>query len=367
MAAFLLIWAFVLACFASAQPAPPPAGWRYWIDPDCVTHDADFESYPLEVFYLARSAYKRLKDPADTDFKRIFWVLFKTKFDDATLYDYPTDYTAVYGPKKGTAYDIALDALNHLATQWSNTTNRAEATVRIHCDNQERFQSYNGLNNDVVWDTLDQRTIYSPGGIPACQRINGLVAQVTRGAPHEFGDKPWCTMDFCNAIWTTLEKLDGIINNGQSPAYRPRRLDKVQHLTAKQENVDFRVVSMQGIGYAIYPAYVLMHEMFHTPPYFMMDYFDVMPNSATGGWEYALRLTTAQALTCAETYEYPHGGFTFDRRWEQQPDDLKWTATQIPDPQMTNGVYYNPIVFGALHSYGDITGEKNRRDYEWNP
>ncbi|KAK4203725.1 hypothetical protein QBC40DRAFT_17218 [Triangularia verruculosa] len=389
MAALLAIWLSVLAFVASAQN--PPQGFLYWISPSCTARDPDFWVYPQEVFYQARSAAARLADPADTDFKRVFHAIFKTTWDDATLYNYPEYYRRIWGDRQGTAFEIVSATLTHLSTAWKNTTNRDEASFRIFCDDQARLQPSNPYDPDLMWDPVDQTYITVEQGKPFCQSkdyLYGLTTPLwTRPADPSLAF-PFATVDICATnMWKQLDIFDNTLNIGKKPAYQPRRLDKVQLTKQAWQNVDLRDLDLDGLSMYVFPVYTLLHEWLHAPPYWFEDWYprddpgNLPVNFPTAAWEYVVKLTTEWAVINPEAYTYlgimaaladswpmllgPEalkGGFTFDRYWDTLPEDEKWEM-EIPAPTIPGGVYYNRVVLGHFFAYPDITGQRNLRKY----
>lgn len=61
--------------------------WLYWIDPSCDDiSKGDFEACLFEAQHWAKRAYERLTSETDTDFARVFHILFKVPITDNFRY-----------------------------------------------------------------------------------------------------------------------------------------------------------------------------------------------------------------------------------------------------------------------------------------
>jgi hypothetical protein len=68
----------------------------YWIDASCFQKNAKFLDRTKEALTMARRASERMVSSTDADFHSVFWLIFKTRINDATQYYFNERYRQYY-------------------------------------------------------------------------------------------------------------------------------------------------------------------------------------------------------------------------------------------------------------------------------
>ncbi|KAK4199652.1 hypothetical protein QBC40DRAFT_254846 [Triangularia verruculosa] len=335
---------------------PYNGGFTYWIDQSCYDKAPDFDLFMNEVFYEARSASNRLRDPSDIDFATVFWATFKVPVQDTTRWDLGYEARRLWGRGEDysrTAYETVVQGMECLAHDWTRTRDIRRANVQLWCDNGDRYRKHGARSWDPVnqvW--IDTRHVTAPAS-HACQDYNDGNQVNAETNPHftRRPDRPAWFYDItlCDGMWEELRNIDDIL-----------------HASGNNDLTRFGM----GIGKIewFFPHLTIMHEFFHVLPWAFMD--PQGPGLGAGrlnGWAHAMATTTEQALSDPEPYtmlalwaalaDLPpaaeegarsRGGYTIARDWSLFPDTLKWRDG-------------NPGVDGRMVAYRDITGVRALR------
>ncbi|KAM7197075.1 hypothetical protein V8F33_005734 [Rhypophila sp. PSN 637] len=287
----------------------------YFIDPSCDNVGGkgyEFEDYFLEAQGRARLAINRLQSDTDTDFARVFNIIYKTPKTDTAKYPMPLFYAHQHNLDEAerldlgekTIYEHMMAALNDFASGWERTRDRQKADVRIYNDDGSRYQYL--PEEDKTVDTLNH--------IWMDHRFENPTRAVIQLLPHkwkrmlEYNEKPSLTQ-----LQRGIEILamDGW----------PRELH----------------ANEWGNGLV---THTVAHEFMHTQAYGFDDgsnkNVDPRVRVFHGGWGHVMgeiKVTVwhdAEAFACLlmaagfaelKPYGKTKGGFTIDRSWDQIPGD----------------------------------------------
>ncbi|KAK4185705.1 hypothetical protein QBC35DRAFT_454010 [Podospora australis] len=330
-------------------------------------------SYMADVFYLAKTAAARLKDPSDTDFAAVFWLIFKTKVDDSKRYPLPDYIEEAWGSSSPrTASTIVREALESLANDWQLVPQYTRAHVRIVCDNGARY--IQGTGNDEGW-------MYDPYNREWSQHFSETLDHVCKDPGGRYGastttyrtdpdpndpTKPlwFSVIDLCDVMWNKLKMMPTLA--GQP---LPNTLDGL----FARCNYDLSGMDFPSV-YRFFPAVTILHEWLHAIPY---EYEDTPTGQIKSGFEHSLKVPLPNVLFDPEPYAVlclwaaladlepcvdknpgSTGGYTINRSWRELADEDKWKDTIPPNAE---GETKNPGWSGILVPYKDITGTKMSR------
>ncbi|KAK3329835.1 hypothetical protein B0H66DRAFT_610947 [Apodospora peruviana] len=295
----------------------------YFIDPSCDEAVAgSFESYIHEARYLAKRAAERLQNPKDTDFARVFNVIFKTpKTDTAkylggpSLWQHMREFSEDWEPK--TVYEQTLFVLIDFATSWTRTNDREAAHVRIYADHGARWEinaadstdGYDPVNHLILtgdFDNLIQGQAFTCWMKP---KDDTLMS-------NENSERT--TIDLCSSI------LDGLIDQEASApmSLQDFTAGRNQQWVAKQGGK----INIGDLGEHLLTR-IIFHEFMHCAEYGLDDApADADSERLTSGWAYCMSLKKKTASASAESMAYlalwagmAEGGYTMDRRWDAVP------------------------------------------------
>ncbi|KAK0702521.1 hypothetical protein B0T21DRAFT_416918 [Apiosordaria backusii] len=361
-----------LLCFAGLGlclgPYNPPSMYHYWIHESCYQKQPDFNVFMDEVFYEARSAANRLRDPTDVDFATVFWATFKVTVQDQSLHDVGYEARRLWGGDYSrTAYDTVVQAMECLAYDWDRTLDITQANVQIWCDNGDRYQKHGPRS----WDPVNSVWIDSPGDwAHSCQDFDGGNQVYAETNPHftRRADRPAWFYDItiCDGVWEDLRNIDDLFGNTVP------RTPGLLHASAHNDLTSFG----RGIGNIewFFPHLTIMHEFFHVLPWAFMDPQGPGLEQRVDGWSHTIATTTDQALSDPEAYtmlglwaalaDLPptagegaasRGGYTISREWSLLQDTEKF---QNPLAGLNRP---NLGVEGIMVAYRDITGVRSLR------
>jgi hypothetical protein len=350
----------------------------YWIDQFCdEAAGGNFEKiHVLEARRWAKRTYERLSSDTDTDFARIFNLIFKTPKTDATLYPRPKYWQQTHGnniDEWRTSYQHVFHVLYDFAHNWARTDNRQEAVVRIYAGPRglSRWQAFPAGGDG------NGHTHFDPINCLVTTRshrynedtIQAFVSKFSTPTPIDAHGHPLrCTIDIAPKVWavpspnqvknphdpisvTSLSSLDpALLLPGNNPKNEPVTIG---HLA---NNLVTRV---------------LLHEFMHVHGY-LLDDLHVYPGrevNGTSGWPFCMRRFKGEAAVCAEPVAMlglwaaladmrpagkAWGGFTVDRAWDTIPggrdDDgmvMKWNPSWVGAGRSA--------LKGELRFYEDIT------------
>ncbi|KAM7199262.1 hypothetical protein V8F33_004510 [Rhypophila sp. PSN 637] len=299
---------------------------KYWIDESCHgIGEQDFDVYIREARYLAGRAAARLQRASDTDFARVFNVIYKTPKTDNDRFPPPYLYQLMHGFGHEQDWRNVLDqtraVLVDFSTNWRRTNRRQEADVRIYSDAGERWlptsdpeaQFYDPINHIYLTGELEE--LYEGQAFTSYRAREGVPGET----PHRV------TIDLCEMGWEGLE------------TNAPISLGELHSVISSQ---DLTQINIGDIGEHLITR-LIFHEFMHCSAYGRDD----APGDNEGhtsGWEYCMRLTKSQACAGAESIAYlalaaglaemrpqnkTTGGFTIDRTWDAIPG-----SHDLPDP-----------------------------------
>ncbi|KAK4210531.1 hypothetical protein QBC37DRAFT_292265 [Rhypophila decipiens] len=297
----------------------------YWIDPSCDgINKTDFDVYVREARALALRASQRLASPTDTDFARVFNLIYKTPKAATAKYPAPENWYNINGlynlhpnvRAKKTVFKHVMDILTDFATDWEKTDVREKAHVRIYNDCGLRLKYYK-----------DAKLSYDP--------VND-ISMVT--------DSEILPKNLYTAC--TLKNLPPLLaGNTTTPALR-MQVNKVS---------------------AFMITRLIAHEFMHTHPYGLTDGSAAGTGRYTAGWRHIMSETkddvwpNAEAIAllifaagAADTRPQgkTKGGYTVARSWDSIPGssdpdktNLKWDSTYP----------FNSAAGGEFVFYDDLT------------
>lgn len=338
----------------------------YWIDGSCHGYfgigAADFDVYVQEAMRLARLTVARLNSPTDTDFARVWNVIFKAPKEDQTKFPPSNDWYSTHRCQKDeekdnkTALEHVKSYLEDFGHNWVRTSNRDEANVRIYSGPLSRFKV--DPERPDEWVDSDNLVV-----LPSDWAVNGvLVPPPTYGAfmSDSYADKNVATMTICDLSWEGV--MDQI----------PQTFDPTTFVIS----AEYKELCIMDIEQGFLPR-VILHEFMHYSQYACEDH----DGEVGSGWEHAIELKRCHAYQEADaiaTLGYmagmadvlqvgkTTGGWTLDRRW----DDIPATATLKSDEKPASADKWNPkyiglgmfglpkenlVVNGKLLFYDDIT------------
>lgn len=295
-----------------------PGRKLYYIHNSCPE---GFDLYVQEAMLMARRAYEKLSNPADTDFARVFNVIFKTPITDMDRFPAPYLFQLQNGFQSErhwrTTIQHVRSTLRDFGYSWRRTRNRGEADVRIYCDNGRRFVQANGPSGRRWFDQENQLL------------LTGDLREVSQGQAFTSYEKPppsrnnrgenphRVTIDICNEAWE-----GGRIGVPMS----------LSDLFESIQNGSASVLNIADIGDTLMTR-ILFHEFMHCCAYGRDDAPDDN-DGFTSGWEYCMRLSKSQACAGAESITFlaliatlsdrrprgaRYGGYTIDRGWDNIP------------------------------------------------
>ncbi|AEO66217.1 uncharacterized protein THITE_2128311 [Thermothielavioides terrestris NRRL 8126] len=276
----------------------------YWIDQSC--HDAagsNFDEYVIEARRWARRAYERLRNPKDTDFARVFNLIFKTPTTDKTPCSKSFRWQQAHGLQPESewksSYENVMSVLHDFAFNWARTSHREKADVRI----------YSAPGGFSRWKPdLEHKHLYDP--------INHVWY-------HNGAD-----------VFHTCQAFVSNKRPARLPAGMVLSLDRLDPALVKRMTTGDSKGKLAAVG--LFSPWLLsrllFHEFMHASCYMLDDH--LTDPEGTSGWAYCMRRKKGRAASCAESLAMlglwaaladlrpagePKGGFSVDRRWDQIP------------------------------------------------
>ncbi|ROW07463.1 hypothetical protein VPNG_07078 [Cytospora leucostoma] len=368
---------------------PNPVRLRYYyIDPsanqkarEATRGQKDFGYFFKRAQHWARRAVARLDDPTDTDFARVFNVIFKTPKNDVTPFSDLGEWQHRYGRWRD-CYWLCTEGhvrsvLKDFSEMWAETWDRAAADVRFHSGDRGRLQHvgnwtyYDSTNRLQFSDVngykfLDEEQTISyrhseTAGI--LERMSNINPQIL--ASHQGENPEKYVIDIGTDAWRGLARID------------------LDDFLGKEADFD----SMDNILDDIISTSMtklILHESLKAPPYLLKD-----ANASNAGWSSVMQFKMGEAHHNAESLAVlalwavladtvPQalgvGGFTLDRTWDSIPGSrydiiqipevdhqrqLKWQREYQLEPQWNASPWYSNLAReGAIIQYRDITGRR---------
>ncbi|KAK4044404.1 hypothetical protein C8A01DRAFT_31458 [Parachaetomium inaequale] len=361
----------------SCDPPSPAPLKLYWIDPSCdEAAGGDFETlHVLEARHWAKRAYERLCSDTDTDFARVFNLIFKTPKTDTKFFPRPDNWQEVHGDHLDqwqTSSQHVLAVLYDFAHNWARTDNRQEADVRIYAgarglsrwqpllagldgSGNTHFDPINCLvASGVDRDNLQAFTAYFSTPTPVDENEHPLRGTI------DLGPGAWAVPEPPQISVTSLSTLD--------PA-----------LLLSENNQDGAPVTITHLSRSLVTR-LLLHEFMHVHGYLLDDSHDYDNEDGTAGWWFCMRRWKGEAAVCAEPVAMlglwaaladmrpagmARGGFTVERGWDEIPggwedvhpdgrddDEAEEEGMKWDEDWMDGG---NSALKGELRFYEDIT------------
>ncbi|KAM7193891.1 hypothetical protein V8F33_007577 [Rhypophila sp. PSN 637] len=314
----------------------------YWIDPSCdekYGKNIKFDTYIVEARALARRALERLQSPTDTDFARVFNILFKTP-KTATQKKYPlSELWHVMRGKSGlpdeqkTKVSIpehVMATLADFADDWELTDDRKKAHVRVYADNGARMCV--DAATGEMHDPINHIKLCND---PTDYILKGVSAQVIFNIPAD---------------------------QGPDKEENPERATEKRDMPGEPWKLEYG-----DIFFLV--TYVVALEFMHAIAYGFSDgsrtHNEAMGDTA--GWEYIMSekkeicwhnadamslLMMAAGFADMRPYEETKGGYTIHRDWDKIPGSN--------DPDVTNEKWdvdypLNDSAKGRFVRYSDMT------------
>ena len=374
---------------------------KYWIDQSC--HQAcggDFDVYVQEAFRLARLAATRLDSPQNTDFHRVFNVLFKTPTNATEKYPRSEHWLKNHDLPKDpfpptTIFERVKHNLANLGSVWEKTDVQAKANICLYADQLARFKysDYWGTWDDPVNGVALAPSWFNDGkGNPPpntyaihTKRRGELTQSTIDFFPPSFQglSSPWHAAPL-DARLTIPDMDDGeaweladSTDSESADSIDSEFVDIADSESEPEDDDNWEPVNMY-LDKCL--PRTIIHEFLHSIWYSCED-----TGKLQGGdsWRYSMNLTKAQAFRDSE----PHallcvmagladvkrpgknvGGFTVSRDWDKQSgsNDLgthhpmsgtggeKWMP-YIPETPGSPRRKQNPAYKGIIVYYKDIT------------
>ncbi|KAK3373000.1 hypothetical protein B0T24DRAFT_649126 [Lasiosphaeria ovina] len=305
----------------------------YWIDASCdQAAGGNFNKYIDEARHWAGRAAAKMRRPSDTDFARVFNVLFKTPVSDNVPFPPPMLFQRMndFVPEN---HWKSLPAqvhrvLSDFANNWQRTTQRREADVRIYSDFGKRWRQLpSGEHIDPINHVLnlcsDEEDENGDSEWSELWAGDAFVSHELPGGLPIPGEKhKRVVIDICRSAWTRQAQL--------TPGRPLRSLQEL--VSVFGPNVE--KMNIDRIGQTLIPR-LIFHEMMHSVCYGLNDHDT--DGMGTAGWQYCMKLKKGAGATGAESLAYfglwaaladarpagqPRGGFTMHRSWDKIPGDV---------------------------------------------
>ncbi|KAI3398368.1 hypothetical protein diail_9460 [Diaporthe ilicicola] len=366
----------------------------YFIDATCdisarnaTRGNKSFDFFVRAAQRWAGRAAERLQDNNDTDFARVFNVIFKTRKGDRTPLPCPQRWQDRFGFQDERDWvpttEHVVKVLSDFGNKWRRTDKRKEANLRFFSDNRRRWlnggrdpvsqqdRRYDPVNH--VWymgdvDLLNDGQAVGFDGIPGSEHFPHFHPNARQHTRQENPKR--YVIDINNKAWVDFRDWDDVLGS---------RGGRFNEITIN----DIISSSMTRL---------ILHEVMHCLPYYLDDFTLHLADgtSETSSWEAVMNCKKGDAHRNAESIALlglwaaladttpqwsATGGFTLDRGWDFIPgarEDVKndfdddeldeeerganmWTekwALQLPYP----GNRINRAVRGDIRGYPDITG-----------
>ncbi|KAK3300752.1 uncharacterized protein B0H64DRAFT_314110 [Chaetomium fimeti] len=331
---------------------PGSLTWLYWMDPSCDNaSNGGVEAHLSEARHWAKRAYERLTSRTDTDFARVFNIIFKVPVADPVRYPTGPWSQSIRGPQLPdewrTSAEHVLGVLYHFAHCWERTNERKKADVRIYATDLAQSR----------WLPIGTTDAFDP--------VNQLVYDETPASLHgdDEHDMASAVCDLRPGLWTpatgkflTLRGLNPTLLLAQhNPPRRPTT-------GSGDPIVRNLVVDLM--------ACTIFHEFMHV--YLLDDFAEDSGRSA--GWGHCMLQKRGEAAVCAESLAVlglfaaladmtpggrPSGGFSLNRQWRGTSGGLYDADGSVEVPDETESdpdeKCVNSAVRGELIFYEDLT------------
>ncbi|KAH6650362.1 hypothetical protein F5144DRAFT_523524 [Chaetomium tenue] len=296
---------------AGGQNATPSPTWCYFIDASCDdASKGDLEACLFEARHWAKRAYERLTSQTDTDFARVFQILFKAPITDTSRYPMSPlwEYAHRHQHPKDlwtTAAEHVLGVLHNFAHCWRRTYNRQAADVRIYATDLAHTR----------WVACGPFCVDPVNGVYAEGLLHELLVPNTAATscgghvfPVEGENQRRSVMDISPDLWKPATGSTGF-------------------LTLRGLHDPWKLAE------DLIPC-TLFHEFMHV---YLLDDFIEDERGCTASWGYCMRRKRSEAPVCAESLAMLglwvaladmrpanrlSGGFSLPRGWREAPGTL---------------------------------------------
>lgn len=209
----------------------------YFIDATCdtnawnATRDVrSFDFFVQTAQRWARRAVERLQDNNDTDFARVFNVIFKARKNDRTPLPRPHRWQSRMGYQSdrdwATTFEHVVNVLSDFGNNWRRTDNREEASLRFFSDNRRRWlnggpdpasqqdRRYDPVNH--VWfmgnvAALEYGQAVGSDGIPGSEQFPHFHPDARQHARRENPKR--YVIDISNNAWNEFHDWDEVLGS----------------------------------------------------------------------------------------------------------------------------------------------------------
>lgn len=209
----------------------------YFIDTSCDSNARNatrgnrcFDFFVRAAQRWARRAVERLRDNSDTDFARVFNVVFKTRKNDRTPLPRSHRWQSRFGYQDDRDWvptiDHVIRVLSDFADNWRRTENRQEASLRFFSDNRRRWldggrdpvsqqdRRYDPVNH--VWyegnvAALDGGQAVGFDGIPGSEQFPHFHPDMRQYARRENSRR--YVIDISNNAWNEFRDWSNVLGS----------------------------------------------------------------------------------------------------------------------------------------------------------
>lgn len=209
----------------------------YFIDSTCDSNarnatrgNQSFDSFVQAAQLWARRAVERLRDNSDTDFARVFNVIFKTRKNDRTILPRPHRWQNRFGFQDDCDWvptiDHIIQVLYDFGNNWHRTEDRQRASLRFFSDNRRRWldggrdsvshqdRFYDPVNH--LWYTgnvtaLDDGQAVGFDGVPGSENFPHFNPESRQQAQRESSRR--YVIDISNNAWNNFRDWDQVLGS----------------------------------------------------------------------------------------------------------------------------------------------------------
>ena len=209
----------------------------YFIDSTCDINarnatrgNESFDFFFRAAQRWARRALERLRDNSDTDFARVFNVIFKTRKNDRVSLPRPHRWQSRFGYQDDCDWvptiDHVIRVLYDFGHNWRRTENRQEANLSFFSDNRRRWldgghdpegqqdRCYDPVNH--LWymgnvTALDDGQAVGFDGIPGSEHFPHFTPDARQQAQRENSRR--YVIDISNNAWNGFHDWDQMLGS----------------------------------------------------------------------------------------------------------------------------------------------------------
>ncbi|KAK7708016.1 hypothetical protein SLS64_006838 [Diaporthe eres] len=277
----------------------------YFIDTTCDSNarnatrgNRSFDFFVRAAQSWARRAVERLRDNSDTDFARVFNVIFKTRKNDRTPLPRSHRWQSRFGYQDDRDWvptiDHVIRVLSDFGDNWRRTENRQEASLRFFSDNRRRWleggrdpvsqqdRRYDPVNH--VWyagnvAALDRGQAVGFDGIPGSEQFPHFHPDMRQHERRENSRR--YVIDISNNAWNEFRDWSNVLGS---------------------RGANFNNVTINDIISSSMTRLIL-HEVMHCLPYYLDDVPTRFPDGTTetSSWQAVMNCKKGDAHRNAES------------------------------------------------------------------